>query len=397
MPSRSARLRWFLLISLVLVAGSASVLAATKADVRLSGLAWALKNRISRMLEPPARFGGPPYPESRVIASIVFDDESIRTAAPGSDNWPVAWAANDVLFTSWGDGGGFGGGNEEGRVSLGIARVEGDRSSYTGTNIAGGVGAQHPAPFTGKSVGILAIEDTLYLWRNGDSSERSAFKFSQLYRSDDLGASWHFTGVEFSRRAGDFSGEDEGFFSPTFCQFGRGNAGGREGYVYVYAPEIIDRSHWGIQRPGRVALLRVPTESIATKSAYEFFAGLEAGSPRWTTEVSERAPVWEDSINGAHRMAVSHNPGLDRFFLTSMTVERAGWLAVYDAADPWGPWSTVLVEKNTKRWGSKVVVFNFVNKWLRNGGKEFVLVYTKNDSWATIEGQFQLRAESDTP
>lgn len=329
-----------------------------------------------------------PYPRSRSIAEVRFRDATIRTEAPGSDNWPITWASNDTLYTSWGDGGGFGGTNREGRVSLGIGRVVGGRDGYRGENIAGGRGARNLAPFAGKSEGILAIGDTLYLWRSGDGSERSAFAFSQLHRSLDRGVTWEFTGVEFSRRGGDFGEGDPGFFSPTFAQYGRGYDGAHGGFVYVYAPEAVDPSHWDIQKPGRIALLRVPLERVTRKSEYETFAGLSrSGEPDWTSDLSARTAVWEDAANGTHRMAVSYNPGLERYLLTTMTVDRNGWFALYDAPEPWGPWTTVRIERDPTRWGGKVVAFNFVNKWLRDDGRDFVLVYTRNDSWATIEGE----------
>ena len=111
---------------------------------------------------------GQPYPPSDVITGISFDDSSMRSKAPGSDNWPITWAANDQLYTSWGDGGGFGGTNSNGRVSLGVAGVRGDKDNYQGWNIAKGV--QTPSfpppnspPFSGKSEGILAIDNTLYM------------------------------------------------------------------------------------------------------------------------------------------------------------------------------------------------------------------------------------------
>lgn len=59
----------------------------------------------------------PPYSPSAVIQGISFDDGKARTEAPGSDNWPIAWAANGHLYTSFGDGGGFGGTNSDSRVS----------------------------------------------------------------------------------------------------------------------------------------------------------------------------------------------------------------------------------------------------------------------------------------
>jgi hypothetical protein len=237
---------------------------------------------------------------------------------------------------------------------------------------------------------MVAVGDTLYMWRNGDGSERSAFAFARLYRSVDLGLSWWFTGVEFSRADGDFAGADHGFFSPTFVQFGRGAPAGSDGFVYVFAPEVVDPSHWDIQKPGRVALLRVRTGDLEIDDAWEYYAGMDEGEPLWTSLARERVAAWEDPVDGAHRLAVSYNAGLARYLLTTMTVDRSGWFSLYAAPTPWGPWRTVLVEHDPERWGRKVVVFNFVNKWLGGNGREFVLVYTRNDRWATIEGAFQV-------
>ena len=147
----------------------------------------------------------PSYPPSAVIQGVSFDDGTARTEAPGSDNWPITWAANGHLYTSFGDGGGFGGTNSDSRVSMGIARVEGDKDDYRGFNIAGGKNSPHPAPFKGKSEGILAVGDVLYLWRDGNGSDERAFSGSQLWRSDDLGATWKFASVEFSKHNGRLS------------------------------------------------------------------------------------------------------------------------------------------------------------------------------------------------
>jgi CubicO group peptidase (beta-lactamase class C family) len=330
-----------------------------------------------------------PYPPSPVITSVTFHDDTARTLAPGSDIWPLTWAADGQQYTVFGDGGGFGGTDRDGRVSLGIARVVGGKEDYVGVNIAGGKNAAYPAPFTGKSVGILAIDDTLYLWRNGSGSNRAAFEFVRLYRSDDHGATWNDLAVEFSRRGGDFTGADQGFFAPAFCQFGEGYRGARDNFVYVYASEIIDRSHWNVQKPGRIALLRVEKDRLGDKSAYRFFAGLDAqDQPLWTANLAERRPVWQDTLNGTHRIAVSYNAPLRRYLLSTMTADRLGHIGIFDAPEPWGPWSTVLFQKDTGRWGSNVICFTFANKWLSADGRHFVIVHTKNDSWASIEGEF---------
>lgn len=333
----------------------------------------------------------PPYPRSEVIAGVAFDDTTARTEASGSDIWPMTWAADGNLYTAWGDGGGFGGTNDNGRVSLGVARVTGGKRDYRGENLAGGIGAPHPAPFTGKSEGILALGATLYLWRDGDASSLEYFKFAELWRSDDLGATWRETGVRFSKPGGDFPAGDEGIFAPAFCQFGQAYAGARDNYVYIYAPDIVDPSNWRVRLPGRINLMRVARDEIESKRAYQFFAGLDAsGAPRWTSMPSERLPVWEDATNGTHRVAVSYNPGLKRYLLTTIAIDRTGWMSIYDAPEPWGPWTHVHTEHNPERWGTLTIIFTFVNKWLSADGRDFVLVHTKNDRWATIEGRFEL-------
>jgi cephalosporin-C deacetylase-like acetyl esterase len=344
----------------------------------------------SSNLNPEASFR-PPYPPSKAIAGVVFDDSTRRTLAEGSDMWPITWADDDNLYTCFGDGGGFGGTDDLGRVSFGVARVEGSRTDYRGVNVAGGEKAPYPSPFNGKAVGILALGRTLYLWRAGDESSITEFKFSELWRSDDLAASWHPTGVRFSKKGGDFTGDDEGFYTPVFCEFGRGNAGARDDYVYIYAPDTIDPSSWYVQVPGRINLFRVPRSRIESKPDYEFFAGLGPDSePRWTKIPSERKPVWSDPLNGTHRMAVSYNPGLKRYLLTTVTINRRGWMSIYDAPAPWGPWTHVHTEFRPERWGTLTILFSFVNKWLSPDGRDFVMIYTRNDHWVSIEGHLQV-------
>jgi hypothetical protein len=327
-----------------------------------------------------------------MIARVTFDDRTARTAAEGSDIWPLTWADDGLLYTPWGDGGGFGGTNTDGRVSFGVARIEGGKRDYRGSNLAGGKNAPHPAPFTGKSEGILALGKTLYLWRDGDGSSPGYFKFFELWRSDDRGATWQAAGVRFSREKGDFSGADAGMFAPAFCQFGQAYAGARDDYVYTYAPDSIDPSHWHIRLPGRINLLRVPREKIESKAAYEFFTGLDSKmAARWSAIPGDRQPVWADGKNGTHRIAVSYNPGLKRYLLTTITLNRDGWLSIYDAPEPWGPWTHVHTEFEPERWGTYTILFTFVNKWLSADGRDFVLVHTKDDRWATIEGRFDLK------
>ena len=336
----------------------------------------------------------PPYPPSPVIARVTFDDATAREEAEGSDIWPITWADDDHLYTPWGDGGGFGGTNSAGRVKLGVARVEGGKRDYRGVNLAGGKGAPNPAPCDGKSEGILALGNTLYMWRDNDRGPGTPeyFMYFDLWRSDDHGHTWREAGVKFATRDGDYPAGDVGMFAPAFCQFGRGYAGARDDYVYIYAPDIIDPSHWLVRVPGRINLLRVPRAKIESKADYEFFAGHDAnGALRWSREIGARQPVWRDPKQGTHRIAVSYNPALKRYLLTTIAIDRRGWMTIYDAPEPWGPWTHVHTELNPERWGTLTIIFSFVNKWLSPDGRDFVLVHTKDDRWATIEGRFELR------
>lgn len=339
----------------------------------------------------------PVYPASTVISSIEWDIASKRTLAPGSDNWAITWAADGHQYTTWGDGGGFGGTNNRwgGRVSLGFARIEGGKDDYVGVNLWGGKNAQNPARFTGKSYGIISIDGVLYMWRgHQDAPGENVYGTSSLYRSTDASASWEATSVTYNA----------GFFTPTFLQFGQDYSGARDQYVYVYAPEQ-KTTDWEVNKPGELMLARVDKSRITDIAAYEFFAGVDSrNQPSWTSDIKARKPVFNDPVNGIMRTSVSYNPGLDRYFLTTQQVSRY-WeddyhVGIYDSSTPWGPWTTVEFA-NAEELGLisadywKTVFFNFANKWLSDDGESFVMVYTDEDNWATVEGRFVLTETVD--
>jgi hypothetical protein len=360
----------------------------------------------------------PAYPASIYISSIIFDGSSKDIRAPGSDNWPVTWADDGNQYTSWGDGGGFGGDNSDGRVSLGVGRVEGTKDDYSGYNVWGGKDAENPAQFGGKSHGIISIDGTLYLWRSGDASNNSSFDFQELYKSTNQGAGFNSTGVLFCNNLnfGECSGShfsDYGFFAPTFIQFGRGFGTGKgDNYVYMYAPEVKQPSTWDVQTPGEVSLIRVPKGSVENKASYEYYsgpAGGTGGTPTWTSNVDERAPVWQDTTNGVMRVHANYNSDLDRYFLLAQQIDRhrsdGAYIGIYEAPNPWGPWKTVLFDDPWDLPGddlmsssaSKTVAWGFSNKWASNGGLDFVMVYTDADEWATIQGSFTVSWDNAEP
>jgi hypothetical protein len=341
------------------------------------------------------------------ITGIHFDTSTITTVAPGngarapeSDNWAITWGADGHQYATFGDGIGFRTRDDD-RGSLGVVRIEGDQSDYSAFDVFKTNRNVGPG-WTGKSYGILDIDGTLWMWRAGTGSDASALAFSRLYRSDDKGASWSKTGVQFD--SDDFPDTGYGPAVPTFLQYGRGYRGARDGFVYSYFYEDKG-SGWDVQRPGEIVLARVPVDRMERKDAYEFFSGGEDGTPAWSRDPSERLPVFTDASNGVMRTSVSFNRGLGKYFLITQQVSRhrddGAHIGIYAADTPWGPWDTVLLASpwalglQTPSAG-KTVYWNFSNKWLSNDGRQFVMVYTgpEQDGWGTVEGRFELAGET---
>jgi hypothetical protein len=252
-------------------------------------------------------------------------------------------------------------------------------------NVWGGARAETAAKFNGKSRGVLAVGTDLYMWRCGAGSTAANFEFQQLYKSTDDARTWQAANWQFP---GSLT-----FYCPTFLQFGQGYAGARDGYVYMYAAER-NNARWEVHTPGRIALMRAPKDQLMDRAAYEFFAGRDAdGAPRWSASVAEREPVLEDP-NGARLPSVIYNQGLRRYFLLAGRAPRfSGNVSIFDAPEPWGPWTTVLYEDAWGRGHIDPTTFflNFSPKWWGDGGKSFVLAFTGGgdlDSWNTVEGSF---------
>ncbi len=339
----------------------------------------------------------PPYPPSPVIARVEFDFSTHQRHAPGSDNWPTTWADDGHLYSAWGDGGGFGGTNSEGRVLLGVARIEGDASNYAGTNVWGGVAPGRTAQFGGKSYGILSVDGVLHMWVVPQPNPH--LEQSRLATSNDHGASWQPADWAFT-----FA---DALTIPTFLNFGRDYVGARDDYVYTY----YIHPAWGpgratktpahtfdVHQPGRVYLSRVPKDAILNQQRYEFFTGVSTtGQASWTTDRAAKRPVFEDPNGVGWNLSVSYNPGLRRYLLAAEHSDtHVGKLGLFDAPEPWGPWTTVAYEE---AWGvphieASTFYWNFTPKWLSADGTRFTMIFTgnrTNDAWNTVTGRFVRR------
>ena len=141
-------------------------------------------------------------------------------------------------------------------------------------------------------------------------------------------------------------------------------------------------------------MARVHKDSILNREAYSYFAGMDKSIPLWSKNIKERIPVFKNPDGVGWCINVIFNNGLKRYLLTTEHTEsHRGNFGIFDAPEPWGPWTTVLYEKN---WGEghipiNTFYWNFSNKWTSNDGKSFSLIFTgrkENDSFNLIRGSF---------
>lgn len=309
---------------------------------------------VENILTPAARLFelAAPYPQSKAIRGIRFAPEaSVMRAAIDSDNFPITWADDDAQYTSYGDGWGFEPRIEE-KLSMGISRISGGPQNFQAVNLRSptidrpGDGRRGP-----KASGMLMVDGVLYMWvRNVDNS--------QVVWSEDHGRTWKW-GFKF----------DTSFGSPAFLNSGRNYAGARDGYVYTYSQDGPS----AYESYDSLVLARVPKEKIRERAAYEFFVRRDAaGKPEWTRDIARRGPVF--TFPGmCQRVDAVYNPGLKRYLLALGYSHNGGW-GIYDAPEPWGPWTTAF---HTAQWGlGGTHGYRLPAKWISPDGRTMQLVFS---------------------
>lgn len=320
-----------------------------------------------------------PYPRSTVIKEVIWaPTNTILRQARDGDNWPVTWGRDDALYTSWGDGTGFAP-KVESKLSCGFARVTGAPPAFAGTNIRS-TGEQTGQGRNGlKGWGILAVDDILYLWF-GHADKRGGA--THLAWSRDNARTWTFADWQFPE-----------FGLVGFVNFGRAYEGARDQFVYAYSHD----SPKADTPADQFILMRAPRESVTNRTAWEFFVGLNStNAPLWTADKVRRAPVFRNQ-DGCLRSAMTYNAGLRRYLwwqqvpLSPGHVDRGdtrfeGGFAIYDAPEPWGPWTTVYF---TEKWDTGPGEHgDFPAKWISADGRHAWLVFSGDDAFSVRGATF---------
>jgi hypothetical protein len=328
----------------------------------------------------------PPYPPSSVIKDVIWDLTSLRREAPGSDLWPTTWADDNHLYTSWGDGGGFGGTNKKGRVSLGVARIEGHPETFRGFNIFGGYNPKIKASFVGKPTGLICIDGVLYM----GIVEQDLWLRWKIGRSSDYGKNWEFNGQPFNDYW-DFAESDGAFSDTTFLNFGINYQDVKDEYIYAYSQDNR-ANHSSDWKTHAISMFRMPKDNLMNIKASEFYAGLDSsGHPLWTSNIFARKPVFYDPKGVGWGVRVVYNPGIKRYLLTTWHSYDGSW-GIFDAPEPWGPWTTVAYYE---KWLDSIPKFgfDFPQKWMSRDGLTLWMVFSgrkKYDSFNVVQGKITL-------
>ena len=324
-------------------------------------------NRESASFFVGAKSSSPPYPPSPLIQGIEWAPAStIVRKAHGGDNWPITWGDDDALYTAYGDGRGFKPLVRR-KLSMGLCKVIGGPDNFRGLNLRSPTAERTGGGASGPKVsGLLMVEGVLYMLARNTAN-------SQLAWSADRGRTWTWSPWKFKTSFG----------YPTFLNFAKNYDAARDDYVYIYSHD----SDSAYQRADRMVLARVPTKRIKKREAYEFFQKLDANSPVWTADIDRRGAVFTHD-GSCYRSSLSYNAALRRYLWCQTGAGRdtrfRGGLAIYDAPEPWGPWTTAFY---TSKWDVGPGETSCLpTKWMSRDGRTVHLVFSGDDCFSVRKG-----------
>jgi CubicO group peptidase (beta-lactamase class C family) len=365
---------WGLYDSLIVVIPSLDIVAA-RAGKSLNKARNSSYKAIEPLIEPivaavnaTSDKGCAPYPPSPVIKAIEWAPvDTIVRRASGSDNWPMTWADDGNQYSVYGDGWGFEPKTKK-KLSLGIVKIVGPPDDFQGINVRTETGERIGQGANGaKTSGMLMVNGVLYMLVRNTGNAQVAW-------STDHGETWKWCDWKFT----------ESFGAPSFLNFGANYTGARDNYVYVYSQE----AETAYDPADEMVLVRVPKDRIRNRGAYEFFTGFDdSNRPRWTKDIRQRVAVFSNP-GKCYRSQVSYNAGLKRYLWCQVLPTSKhpqgprfqGGFGIYDAAEPWGPWTTVFY---TEEWDVGPGETNsFPTKWISDDGKSCHLVFSGEDCFS---------------
>jgi hypothetical protein len=328
----------------------------------------------------------PPQPKSTLIVDVVWENH--RYHKGNGDMWPITWAADGDLYGAAGD-------NQDSPMNF--WKITGEpmwHSVWLIDNLPVAPAVYCQGPNVDHKMGIkpaslLSVNGVLYFAvETINYGDKPAFNRQHningwIITTADFGKTWKrdATPTDF------FSGR---LASTHFIQFGKDYADARDEFVYAYFPAADDgNSYW--ENGDYLLLGRVPKDKILVRSAWEFYTGLSSsGQPAWSKDDQKADAVFRyPRMTGENH--VNYNPALKRYFMGNYGFHDGNlnprpnhqlepWpasacpsqLTLYEAPEPWGPWSLFYRDDNWGTCGDYQP--SFPAKWMSPDGKSMWMV-----------------------
>jgi hypothetical protein len=159
--------------------------------------------------------------------------------------------------------------------------------------------------------------------------------------SEDKGLTWKPGVMNFGPTAqATFPGPR--FGGPSFVQFGRGDTNIHDGFVYAVSADQWDNG-------GHLILGRAPAERITEATAWQWIRNIDAANkPEWTDSLDKAVAVLSDDrwISTPEMVYLEKQKRylLLTWHLFDDFTPTGSSLIVYEAPEPWGPFSLVYHE-----------------------------------------------------
>ena len=326
-------------------------------------------------------------PRSSFIKEIRWAPvETIRRAARGSDNWPLTWADDDALYGAYGDGNGFEPFTAE-KLSMGFARITGGpvRLRRDESSLAHGRNARQRTRRQESQRPALRGRHPLPL--DAQRHQFAARLVGRPRRDVDVGR------LAIHRK----------FRLPDVPELRAGTT--RRPATNSFTS--IHPTNSAYETADQLVLARAPKTRLRDRASYEFFSGVDgAGKPQWTRDHAQRQAVFTHAGH-CYRSRISYNAALRRYLLVQpvpgiasrdqtgrLDTRSNGGLAIYDAPEPWGPWTTVFF---TDHWdvgpGDSA---SFPTKWMSADGTTLHLVFSGDDCFSVRRATLVPAQRSDS-
>jgi hypothetical protein len=136
------------------------------------------------------------------------------------------------------------------------------------------------------------------------------------------------------------------FTTIFFLDFGKNSRYAIDGYVYAYGLD----TNWRKQQA--LYLARVPHKRVLNRASWQFYTGMRANRPAWSSDITRKAAVLTDTTIrypvvldknrcGPNEEIISqggvvYDRALRRYLYTSWSCATH---EIFEAPQPWGPWS----------------------------------------------------------